>query len=54
MAKEDGRFVIVTASRSQLSKMLIPDPSHLVGAVVLIFREPKLAFFPNHIEDLQW
>ena len=41
------------ASGSQLDEVFIPDPSDLVGSIILVFSKPKLAFFTDDIEDLE-
>ena len=40
------------ASGGQLDKVLIPYPADQVVSVILVLREPELAFFANDIEDL--
>lgn len=40
-------------SGGELGEVLVPDPANLVGGVVLVFSEPKLAFLGHNIEDLK-
>ncbi len=37
----------------QLDEMFIPDPSDLVGGIILIFGKPQLSFLTNHVEYLR-
>ena len=42
------------ASRGQLDEVLVPYPADQVVGVILVLREPELAFFADDIEDLRW
>lgn len=41
------------ASGGQLDEVLVPYPTDHVVRVILIFREPELAFFADDIEYLR-
>ena len=40
------------ASGGQLDEVLVPYPTDQVVRVILVLRQPELAFFANDIEDL--